>query len=243
MNGPPAPSSRPNFMKRMSPQTIVFISPTPSGGVDVNKVVVEKIRSKWYRRASQPNSHGLCASGNVHTHIEDDDEESLRIELAGRTGDTDSEAEGAGVNASGSGWRRGLIIVVFFFFANSNFLVTIFGDAYGRYRYRIGNGGFVERVAVTVKSALKQMRSSKAEYSSLFSRALEREAEKPTCTRTAGSAGLLARDMMPELDWDTQLEPLMFSASYVVIRAVHLPVNGYGRLSEILDPRQDGTAK
>jgi hypothetical protein len=35
------------------------------------------------------------------THIEDDDEDSLRIELAGRTGDTDSEAEGAGVDAAG----------------------------------------------------------------------------------------------------------------------------------------------
>jgi hypothetical protein len=33
--------------------------------------------------------------------IEDDDEDSLRIELAGRTGDTDSKAEGVGVDAGG----------------------------------------------------------------------------------------------------------------------------------------------
>ncbi|KAJ7790485.1 hypothetical protein B0H14DRAFT_210673 [Mycena olivaceomarginata] len=59
---------------------------------DINKGVVDNIRRKWYKRASQ----GLVADASEGaTHISQTWEEALRAELAGRTGETDSESEQA----------------------------------------------------------------------------------------------------------------------------------------------------
>ncbi|KAK7001725.1 hypothetical protein R3P38DRAFT_3611375 [Favolaschia claudopus] len=59
--------------------------------INVNPAVTEKLRSKWYQRAAQ----GLVpAETERPTNIDEDDQEALRAELDGRTGDTDSEDEG-----------------------------------------------------------------------------------------------------------------------------------------------------
>ncbi|KAF7372601.1 hypothetical protein MVEN_00122900 [Mycena venus] len=57
---------------------------------DMNKNVVDKLRHKWLTRA-------IFAKGpsDAGTHINEAREDALRAELAGRTGDTDSESEEA----------------------------------------------------------------------------------------------------------------------------------------------------
>ncbi|KAJ7204114.1 hypothetical protein GGX14DRAFT_460880 [Mycena pura] len=57
----------------------------------VNELVVDNLRHKWYRRASRTLTNTLDTdkSGNM----DEDQENTLRDELAGRTGETDSEAE------------------------------------------------------------------------------------------------------------------------------------------------------
>ncbi|KAF8207985.1 hypothetical protein K438DRAFT_1961486 [Mycena galopus ATCC 62051] len=58
--------------------------------VELNKNVVENLRRKWYNRAS----HGFAsAASGTSSHINKDREDALRAELAGRTGETDSESE------------------------------------------------------------------------------------------------------------------------------------------------------
>ncbi|KAJ7333267.1 hypothetical protein DFH08DRAFT_966102 [Mycena albidolilacea] len=57
----------------------------------INPEVVDKLRRKWYTRASHLT--GSSATANVQTHITPTQADALRAELAGRTGDTDSEAE------------------------------------------------------------------------------------------------------------------------------------------------------
>ncbi|KAJ7263642.1 hypothetical protein B0H12DRAFT_1068964 [Mycena haematopus] len=59
--------------------------------IKCNPVVTENLRRKWYKRASQ---HFAPAEPEKGTHIEEEDEDALRLELAGRTGETDSEDEG-----------------------------------------------------------------------------------------------------------------------------------------------------
>ncbi|KAJ7193474.1 hypothetical protein GGX14DRAFT_577263 [Mycena pura] len=58
----------------------------------MNPEVVDKLRRKWYIRAS---SHltGSGATTSIPTYITPTQADALRAELAGRTGDTDSEAE------------------------------------------------------------------------------------------------------------------------------------------------------
>ncbi|KAJ7798116.1 hypothetical protein B0H14DRAFT_43470 [Mycena olivaceomarginata] len=58
--------------------------------IKYNPVVTENLRRKWYKRASQ---HFAPAEPEKGTHIEEEDEDALRLELAGRTGETDSEGE------------------------------------------------------------------------------------------------------------------------------------------------------
>ncbi|KAJ7216107.1 hypothetical protein B0H12DRAFT_1241919 [Mycena haematopus] len=58
--------------------------------IKCNPVVTENLRRKWYKRASQ---HFAPAEPEKGTHIEEEDEDALRLELAGRTGETDSEDE------------------------------------------------------------------------------------------------------------------------------------------------------
>ncbi|KAJ7911233.1 hypothetical protein B0H13DRAFT_2660635 [Mycena leptocephala] len=57
----------------------------------MNEGVVDNLRRKWYTRAIR--SFGPAASSNSSTHINRSREEALRAELAGRTGETDSETE------------------------------------------------------------------------------------------------------------------------------------------------------
>ncbi|KAJ7927944.1 hypothetical protein B0H13DRAFT_1969808 [Mycena leptocephala] len=57
----------------------------------MNEGVVDNLRRKWYTRAIR--SFGPTASSNSSTHINRSREEALRAELAGRTGETDSETE------------------------------------------------------------------------------------------------------------------------------------------------------
>ncbi|KAJ7019295.1 hypothetical protein C8F04DRAFT_1257522 [Mycena alexandri] len=59
---------------------------------DLNEDVVLKLRGKWYTRASR--TLGLAARPTGQSHISLNREELLRQELAGRTGETDSENEG-----------------------------------------------------------------------------------------------------------------------------------------------------
>ncbi|KAK6974641.1 hypothetical protein R3P38DRAFT_3239041 [Favolaschia claudopus] len=54
--------------------------------------VVENIRKKWYRRASETLTSEVI--NDNESSINDAQEEALRAELEGRTGDTDSEDEG-----------------------------------------------------------------------------------------------------------------------------------------------------
>ncbi|KAJ7754279.1 hypothetical protein B0H14DRAFT_2476855 [Mycena olivaceomarginata] len=56
-----------------------------------NPTVVENIRRKWYRRASETLVPSTLTT--MSTNIDDAQEEAMRDELAGRTGDTDSEDE------------------------------------------------------------------------------------------------------------------------------------------------------
>ncbi|KAJ7683614.1 hypothetical protein B0H14DRAFT_3907847 [Mycena olivaceomarginata] len=58
--------------------------------IKYNPVVTENLWRKWYKRASQ---HFAPAEPEKGTHIEEEDEDALRLELAGRTGETDSEGE------------------------------------------------------------------------------------------------------------------------------------------------------
>ncbi|KAJ7712002.1 hypothetical protein B0H14DRAFT_3902417 [Mycena olivaceomarginata] len=58
--------------------------------IKYNPVITENLRRKWYKRASQ---HFAPAEPKKGTHIEEKDEDPLRLELAGRTGETDSEGE------------------------------------------------------------------------------------------------------------------------------------------------------
>ncbi|KAJ7718056.1 hypothetical protein B0H16DRAFT_1337658, partial [Mycena metata] len=56
-----------------------------------NPVVTEKLRRKWFKRAARNFGPAEPAAD---THIDEKDEDALRKELEGRTGDTDSENEG-----------------------------------------------------------------------------------------------------------------------------------------------------
>ncbi|KAJ7025437.1 hypothetical protein C8F04DRAFT_967727, partial [Mycena alexandri] len=58
---------------------------------DCNSVVTEKLRTKWFKRAAQ--NFGIIEAVQ-ETHIGEEDQRALRLELEGRTGDTDSEDEG-----------------------------------------------------------------------------------------------------------------------------------------------------
>ncbi|KAJ7775922.1 hypothetical protein DFH07DRAFT_1056698 [Mycena maculata] len=58
--------------------------------IDLNPEVTEKLRRKWYKRATQ----GLVpAEPEQSTNIDEEDQNALRLELEGRTGDTDTENE------------------------------------------------------------------------------------------------------------------------------------------------------
>ncbi|KAJ7757338.1 hypothetical protein DFH07DRAFT_772820 [Mycena maculata] len=59
--------------------------------IKANPTVTENLRRKWYKRASQ---HFVPAELEKNTHIDEEDQDALRLELAGRTGETDSENEG-----------------------------------------------------------------------------------------------------------------------------------------------------
>ncbi|KAJ6540665.1 hypothetical protein B0H19DRAFT_1078065 [Mycena capillaripes] len=59
--------------------------------IKCNPAVTEKLRRKWYKRASQ---HFSPAEQEQSTHIDEEDQDALRLELEGRTGETDSENEG-----------------------------------------------------------------------------------------------------------------------------------------------------
>ncbi|KAJ7091029.1 hypothetical protein C8R44DRAFT_750776 [Mycena epipterygia] len=54
---------------------------------NMNKVVVENIRRRWYRRASQTLTSAV--SSTIAANIGDSQEDALRNELEGRMGDTD----------------------------------------------------------------------------------------------------------------------------------------------------------
>ncbi|KAJ7762800.1 hypothetical protein DFH07DRAFT_956706 [Mycena maculata] len=58
---------------------------------DLNPAVVETLRRKWYRQVSQTLTTSTLSS--MSTNIDQEQEDALRDELAGRTGDTDSEPE------------------------------------------------------------------------------------------------------------------------------------------------------
>ncbi|KAF7334993.1 hypothetical protein MVEN_02249500 [Mycena venus] len=58
----------------------------------INKTVVDKLRHKWFTRAMGSFAIGPSDAG---THLTEAHEDALRAELAGRTGDTDSESENA----------------------------------------------------------------------------------------------------------------------------------------------------
>ncbi|KAJ7847692.1 hypothetical protein B0H13DRAFT_1907174 [Mycena leptocephala] len=60
--------------------------------IKCNPTVTEKLRRKWYKRASQ---HFCPAEPEQSTHIDEEDQDALRLELEGRTGETDTENEGA----------------------------------------------------------------------------------------------------------------------------------------------------
>ncbi|KAJ7159500.1 hypothetical protein C8R46DRAFT_1224092 [Mycena filopes] len=59
---------------------------------DLDQELVLRLRTRWYTRASR--ALGVEAKSGVHTNITQTREELLRQELAGRTGETDSENEG-----------------------------------------------------------------------------------------------------------------------------------------------------
>ncbi|KAF7349789.1 hypothetical protein MVEN_01278900 [Mycena venus] len=68
--------------------------------IGLNPVVTEKLRRKWYKKAAQ---HIAPAEREQDTHIDNEDQDALRMQLDGRTGDTDSENEddaaaGGGLN-------------------------------------------------------------------------------------------------------------------------------------------------
>ncbi|KAJ6533902.1 hypothetical protein DFH09DRAFT_1325553 [Mycena vulgaris] len=58
---------------------------------DYDPLVTENIRRKWFKRASQ--TFGLAAKSEGRSHIDTNQQDALRAELAGRTGETDSEPE------------------------------------------------------------------------------------------------------------------------------------------------------
>ncbi|KAJ7656062.1 hypothetical protein DFH06DRAFT_1328890 [Mycena polygramma] len=60
---------------------------------ELNTEVVDKLRRKWYTRATR--SLGPGAASQAPTHITQSREDALRAELDGRTGETDSEEENA----------------------------------------------------------------------------------------------------------------------------------------------------
>ncbi|KAJ7438104.1 hypothetical protein B0H11DRAFT_2105686 [Mycena galericulata] len=66
-----------------------------------NEAVVETLRRKWYRRASQTLS--ATAPSATPTNIDEDHEDALRLQMAGRTGDTDSESGGDDDDVDGGG--------------------------------------------------------------------------------------------------------------------------------------------
>ncbi|KAJ7876760.1 hypothetical protein B0H14DRAFT_3436507 [Mycena olivaceomarginata] len=58
--------------------------------IKCNPTVTEKLRRKWYKRAAQdfaPAEPEQC------TNIDAEDQDAIRMELEGRTRDTDSEEE------------------------------------------------------------------------------------------------------------------------------------------------------
>ncbi|KAJ7891660.1 hypothetical protein B0H14DRAFT_2560711 [Mycena olivaceomarginata] len=74
------------------PTNYAYLEDSRDRWVDINKGVVDNIRHKWYKHASQ----GLVADvSEGATHISQTREEALRAELAGRTGETDGESEQA----------------------------------------------------------------------------------------------------------------------------------------------------
>ncbi|KAF7328217.1 hypothetical protein MVEN_02561500 [Mycena venus] len=58
--------------------------------IALNPAVTEKLRRKWYKRAAQDI---LPTEPEQDTHIDEEDQDALRSQLEGRTGDTDSEDE------------------------------------------------------------------------------------------------------------------------------------------------------
>ncbi|KAJ7717262.1 hypothetical protein B0H16DRAFT_1799442 [Mycena metata] len=60
--------------------------------INCNPVVTEKLRKKWFKRAAQ--NFGPVEP-KEDTHLDEEDQDALRMELDGRTGDTDSENEDA----------------------------------------------------------------------------------------------------------------------------------------------------
>ncbi|KAJ6456802.1 hypothetical protein C8R47DRAFT_1227757 [Mycena vitilis] len=60
---------------------------------ELNTEVVDKLRHKWYTRATR--SLGPGAASQAPTHITQSREDALRAELDGRTGETDSEEDNA----------------------------------------------------------------------------------------------------------------------------------------------------
>ncbi|KAJ6580263.1 hypothetical protein B0H10DRAFT_2235393 [Mycena sp. CBHHK59/15] len=58
--------------------------------IALNPMVTEKLRCKWYKKAAQ---HIAPAEPEQDTHIDNEDQDALRMQLDGRTGDTDSENE------------------------------------------------------------------------------------------------------------------------------------------------------
>ncbi|KAJ7192316.1 hypothetical protein GGX14DRAFT_578183 [Mycena pura] len=58
--------------------------------IKCNPTVTEKLRRKWYKRAAQDFAP---AEPEQRTNIDVEDQDAIRMELEGRTGDTDSEVE------------------------------------------------------------------------------------------------------------------------------------------------------
>ncbi|KAJ7776027.1 hypothetical protein DFH07DRAFT_799057 [Mycena maculata] len=85
------------LVKEWSTGTHIPDTFTEKDNADINKwcatnpTVTEKIRARWYKRASR--TLGFEASSKERTNIDDARQEAIRSELEGRTGDTDSEPE------------------------------------------------------------------------------------------------------------------------------------------------------
>ncbi|KAJ7635773.1 hypothetical protein DFH06DRAFT_1003351 [Mycena polygramma] len=86
--GKPVPGSFTE--KEMSASYRTHLADINDKWIKSNPTVTENLRRKWYKRASQ---HYVSAEPLKESHIDDDDVDLLRLEMEGRTGDTDSEEE------------------------------------------------------------------------------------------------------------------------------------------------------